>query len=61
MEPAIRQQYRAADPTEKTGKALQDDREVQDWETTLGKAIFYVTCATAIWFFYWFNGIQCPC
>lgn len=59
MEPAIRQQYRGTDPGEK--KALQEKQDVQDWETKLGKAIFYVTCATALWFFYWFNGIQCPC
>jgi len=27
----------------------------------LGKAIFYVTCAVSLWFFYWFAGVQCPC
>ncbi len=27
----------------------------------IGKMIFYVTCAVAVWFFYWFAGIQCPC
>ncbi len=61
MEPAIRQQYRGPDPRGKVEKAPQEERDVQDWETKLGKVIFYVTCATAIWFFYWFNGIQCPC
>jgi hypothetical protein len=61
MEPAIKQQHRGADPTKKTEQAVQDERDVQDWETTLGKTIFYITVATAIWFFYWFNGIQCPC
>jgi hypothetical protein len=61
MEHAIRQEHRVADPTYKAVKALQEEPEVQDRETKLGKAIFYVTCATAIWFFYWFNGIQCPC
>ena len=27
----------------------------------LGKFMFYATCAFAVWFFYWFNAIQCPC
>ena len=27
----------------------------------LGKAIFWATVAFAVWFFYWFNAIQCPC
>jgi hypothetical protein len=27
----------------------------------LGKFMFYVTCACGVWFFYWFNVIQCPC
>jgi hypothetical protein len=34
---------------------------VPEWETKLGKIIFYITCAVALWFFYWLNGIQCPC
>ena len=37
------------------------ERQIPEWETKLGKMIFYITCATAIWFFYWLNGIQCPC
>ncbi|CAI4031160.1 MAG TPA: hypothetical protein VLA99_01700 [Nitrospiraceae bacterium] len=37
------------------------DREVPEWETKLGKTIFYITVALSIWFFYWLNGIQCPC
>ena len=61
MEPAIRQQYRVTDPPYTSVKNPQEEREVQDWEIKLGKAIFYVTCATALWFFYWLNGIQCPC
>lgn len=36
-------------------------REIQEWEIKFGKMIFYVTIATSIWFFYWLNGIQCPC
>ncbi len=32
-----------------------------DLHTTIGKSIFYLTCAISIWFFYWFNGINCPC
>lgn len=29
--------------------------------TKIGKMIFYITCAVSLWFFYWLNGIQCPC
>jgi hypothetical protein len=34
---------------------------VPEWEIKLGKMIFYLTVAAALWFFYWLNGIQCPC
>lgn len=61
MEPAFRQQYRVIDPAYKAVKDPQEESGVQDWEIKLGKAIFYATCATALWFFYWLNGIQCPC
>ncbi len=30
-------------------------------EIKVGKAIFYVTLAVSLYFFYWFAGIQCPC
>ncbi|MGH7230903.1 MAG: hypothetical protein ACREJU_06010 [Nitrospiraceae bacterium] len=46
---------------ERMERGLQQERQVPEWETKLGKMIFYITAATAIWFFYWFNGIQCPC
>ena len=36
-------------------------KEIQPWEIKLGKSIFYLTIAGGLWFFYWFNGIQCPC
>ena len=39
----------------------ESGREIQPWEITLGKAIFYLTVAAGLWFFYWLNGIQCPC
>jgi len=39
----------------------QGERQIEDWEIKLGKIIFYITCAIGLWFFYWFNGIQCPC
>jgi len=39
----------------------ESGREIQQWEITAGKVIFYLTVATALWFFYWLNGIQCPC
>jgi len=32
------------------------------WDSpSYGKMIFYATVALGLWFFYWFNGIQCPC
>ena len=37
-------------------EAAQNDNMMK-----LGKMIFYITCAVSLWFFYWFNGIQCPC
>ena len=39
----------------------EDGREIPAWEITLGKTIFYLTVALSLWFFYWLNGIQCPC
>lgn len=39
----------------------ESGREIQPWEITLGKTIFYLTVAAGLWFFYWLNGIQCPC
>jgi membrane protein insertase Oxa1/YidC/SpoIIIJ len=37
-------------------EAAQSDLQIK-----IGKMIFYITCAVSIWFFYWFNGINCPC
>lgn len=39
----------------------EDEPENQPLEIKIGKMIFYVTVALGLWFFYWFNGIQCPC
>jgi hypothetical protein len=39
----------------------EDEHESQPREIKIGKMIFYVTVALSLWFFYWFNGIQCPC
>lgn len=39
----------------------ESGREIQEWEIKLGKTIFYLTVALSVWFFYWLNGIQCPC
>ena len=39
----------------------ESGREIQPWEIKLGKVIFYLTVAAGLWFFYWLNGIQCPC
>ena len=41
--------------------AKEDEHENQPREIKFGKMIFYVTVALSLWFFYWFNGIQCPC
>lgn len=43
------------------GSAKEDEHENQPREIKIGKMIFYVTVALSLWFFYWFNGIQCPC
>ena len=37
------------------------DEGQDDISIKIGKMIFYITCALGLWFFYWFNGIQCPC
>lgn len=37
------------------------DEEREEVKIKIGKMIFYITCALGLWFFYWFNGIQCPC
>jgi hypothetical protein len=37
------------------------EEEHDDVSIKIGKMIFYITCALGLWFFYWFNGIQCPC
>ncbi len=39
----------------------QQDIPQDDVQVKIGKAIFYLTCAVSMWFFYWFAGIQCPC
>lgn len=39
----------------------ESEREIPEWEIKLGKTIFYLTVALSIWFFFWLNGIQCPC
>lgn len=55
-EPAFKQQFGA----EKTVET-ESQKEPPEWETKLGKIIFYLTVAMGLWFFYWLNGIQCPC
>ncbi|NGZ99137.1 MAG: hypothetical protein CV089_24010 [Nitrospira sp. WS110] len=39
----------------------ESGKEIQPWEIKAGKTVFYLTIAAGLWFFYWFNGIQCPC
>jgi hypothetical protein len=48
-------------PSSKPQPATNEDPENQPREIKLGKMIFYLTVVAGIWFFYWFNGIQCPC
>jgi hypothetical protein len=58
MEPAKRYAW-PAEPQELESEAAKARR--QEFETKVGKAIFYSTVAVALWFFYWLNGISCPC
>ena len=48
-------------PTSDPSTRPASQEGVPEWETKLGKMIFYITIAAGLWFFYWFNGIQCPC
>ena len=49
-------------PSSTANPPVQEDKpENQPREIKIGKMIFYTTVAVALWFFYWFNGIQCPC
>ena len=43
-------------------EAAFEAQRVKDpaWKIRLGKAIFWSTVAFAVWFFYWFNALQCP-
>jgi hypothetical protein len=59
MEPA--RQYSAQPARQQTLDSESERVRRQEWETKVGKTIFYLTAATAIWFFYWLNGINCPC
>lgn len=58
-EPAFKQRFGPEPVTEEESE--ESYGEPAEWETKLGKAIFYLTCALSLWFFYWLNGIQCPC
>jgi hypothetical protein len=58
MEPA-RKYPRPIEPQEEEPEAANAERLA--FETKLGKSLFYLTVAVAIWFFYWLNGINCPC
>jgi hypothetical protein len=31
------------------------------WKLKMGKFMFYLTASAGVYFFYWFNVIQCPC
>jgi hypothetical protein len=61
MESAVGQKSYGAVPGERMDKTSQEGRPAQEWETIVGKSIFYSTVAIALWFFYWLNGISCPC
>jgi len=60
--PAHISDSRATTMDDKTNKnADEGEPQVPEWEIKAGKIIFYITCALSLWFFYWLNGIQCPC
>ena len=44
-------------------EAMFDPKITPDpvWKLKLGKFIFYLTAAAAVYFFFWFNVTQCPC
>jgi len=49
-------------PTAPKAKEIgESGREITEKEIKIGKSIFYLTVAIALWFFYWLNGVQCPC
>jgi hypothetical protein len=44
------------------GRMFADSGRVnQTRDIMFGKIVFYLTVMTPPWFFYWLNGIQCPC
>ena len=51
----------AYDSGEEYNPSYVSTRKDPPWKIRLGKAIFSTTVAFAVWFFYWFNAIQCPC
>jgi hypothetical protein len=59
--PSLRPSSTASKPSALERTYDAEGQEIQPWEIKLGKMIFYITIAGGIWFFYWFNGIQCPC
>jgi hypothetical protein len=40
---------------------MNEKIQAREREEKIGKMIFYSTVALGLWFFYWLNGIQCPC
>ncbi len=65
MEPARKRNQSHSWNSQSYGESEPDfdsnGREIPEWEIKLGKIIFYLTIAMSVWFFYWLNGIQCPC
>jgi hypothetical protein len=62
MEPARKEQAWGTSQKPVPDKApAEQESEVPEWESKLGKTIFYITVAASFWFFYWLSGIQCPC
>lgn len=48
-------------PSSPSPIVAENEHENQPLDIKIGKMIFYATVALGLWFFYWFNGIQCPC
>jgi len=44
-------------------EAMLDPQKPPDplWKLKMGKMLFYMAAASGVFFFYWFNVIQCPC
>lgn len=61
MEPARKLETRSVREQPVYYEPGAEEPDDPEWKIKLGKMIFYITVALSVWFFYWLNGIQCPC